>query len=202
MTDQAYRYTASALEGIARSTLKRYDERLITGGPAAVPIEKIAEWLGLTVLYLCLRKNGLILGETAFDDTFIPVYDREGRRYDFTPVSRGTVLINDSLLQDKTDGRLRFTVAHEVAHWLIHQDVFTGSRETAALLNPAKSSDADSLTERQANILATSLLLPAGQVKKAFYSLRGRGDIPVELARLFGVSLQAIGIFLRDHRLA
>ena len=66
------------LEAIARNTLKKYDSSLILGYEAkSVPIEDIIESLGLTLEYQYIRKNGRILGETVFDDDYIPIYNME-----------------------------------------------------------------------------------------------------------------------------
>ena len=66
------------LEAIARNTLKKYDSSLILGYEAkSVPIEDIIESLGLTLEYQYIRKNGRILGETVFDDDYIPIYNKE-----------------------------------------------------------------------------------------------------------------------------
>jgi len=195
----------NTLEGIARKTLKEYNPALLTGEPCAIPIEKIAEkHFGLSIEFHCLRKNGLILGETIFDDALVPVYDCEAKRYDFVFIKGGTIILDESLLCCKTDGRLRFTCAHELAHWLIHRELYLGSGETAALINPKKSSEDNSMIERQADILGTALLMPAGQVKRAFYRNMNtyRKDEPaVALAELFDVSKQAMGIFLKSHNL-
>lgn len=193
------------LEGIARKALKDYNPALLTGEPCAIPIEKIAEsHFGLSIEYHCLRKNGLILGETVFDDTPVPVYDRETKRYDFVLIEGGTIILDESLLHCKADGRLRFTCAHELAHWLIHRELYLGSGETAALINSKKSSEDSSVIERQADILGTALLMPAGQVKRAFYrnmNTSRKNEPAAALAELFDVSKQAMGIFLKSHNL-
>ena len=40
-------------------------------------------------------------------------------------IARNTLKNYDaSLLRCRTQGRLRFTAAHELAHWLIHQELY------------------------------------------------------------------------------
>lgn len=79
------------LEAIARNTLKKYDSSLILGYEAkSVPIEDIIESLGLTLEYQYIRKNGRILGETVFDDDYIPIYNMEAKQYELIFVERGT----------------------------------------------------------------------------------------------------------------
>jgi hypothetical protein len=189
------------LESVARGILKKYDPLLVTGEPRAIPIEEIVEQqYGLDVEYRCLRKNGIALGCTVFDGNLLPFYDMERRQYELLPVKSGTIVIDIRLLDSQKDGRLRFTFAHELAHWLIHQERFSGSGFAAA--STAKTSlEVDPDTERQADILATALLMPAGQVKRAFYHYRNSSSVSLTLAELFNVSNQAMGIFLRDHHL-
>lgn len=199
----SHRY--ATLRSIARKTLKEYDHSLLTGEPRAVPIEAIAEkHFGLCIEYHCLRKNGLVLGATIFDDTYLPIYDTENSEYTLIEANAGTIVLDESLLNGNADGRLRFTCAHEVAHWLIHKELYKGSGQAAALVNRKTSLEEDCVVERQANVLGTALLLPVGQVKKAFYEYRRtqpRQNAACSLATLFGVSRQAMSIYLKDHGL-
>ncbi|MCL2566406.1 MAG: ImmA/IrrE family metallo-endopeptidase [Defluviitaleaceae bacterium] len=199
-----YKYRSyAALEAIARNTLKNFDDDLLSGQPCAIPIEKLAAHLGLCIEYQCLRKNGVILGEMVYDNTLVPVYFRDLREYTLIEVSGKTIILDESLLKGRNDGRLRFTCAHEIAHWLLHQDIYLGTGQAAALGNPKKSSEENPIVERQANQLATLLLMPKVQVKKALYSVRSKTitDPTATLAELFEVSKQAIGIYLQEHNL-
>ena len=54
--------------------------------------------------------------------------------------------------------------------------------------------------EQQADMLASALLLPISQVKKAFYRTSGEDRVS-QLATQFGVSNQAMEIRLRNHHL-
>jgi len=191
----------AALEAIARKTLNAYDPMLLNGKPCAVPIEKLARKLGLSIEYQCLRKTGWLLGEMVYDKTFVPVYLRELKMYTLIVVNGSTIILDESLLRGPNDGRLRFTCAHEIAHWLLHRELYAGTGQAAAFINLKKSSEEDPAVERQANQLATLLLMPTVQVKRAFYTVRNQRDPAALLAELFGVSKQAMGIFLREHNL-
>jgi hypothetical protein len=188
---------------IARNTLKGFDSSLLSGPPSAIPIEKLAEHLGLCIEYQCLRKNGAILGEMVYDDSLVPVYFRDLKEYTLIQVNGKTIMLDESLLKGRGDGRLRFTCAHEIAHWLLHQDVYAGTGQAAAFGNPKKSSEENPAVERQANQLATLLLMPKVQVKKALFQIRSKAnqDPAAALAELFQVSKQAMGIFMREHNL-
>lgn len=190
------------LEAIARNTLKKYDESLVSGYDAKeVPIEEIIESMELSLEYQYIRNNGRILGETVFDDAYVPIYNMDEHRYELIFVERGTIILDASLLRCRTRGRHRFTAAHELAHWLIHQELYSGTSDTAAMLKSLrKSSEADRRIELQADMLASALLLPISQVKKAFYRTSGEDRVS-RLAAQFGVSNQAMEIRLRNHHL-
>ena len=89
--------------------------------------------------------------------------------------------------------RQRFTVAHELAHFLLHKDAVLQQKvkRTDGLLNDPFSYifPRDRKMEREANLFASSLLLPPNNFKPAFERLNG--DIG-SLARLFCVSEQVV----------
>jgi hypothetical protein len=197
------RYIRPALlEAIARNALKKYDPSLVLSlEPKSIPIEDMIETFGLSLEYQYIRKNGRILGETVFDDDYIPLYNMEQRKYELVFMERGTIILDASLLRCRSDGRLRFTAAHELAHWLIHQELYSGSGDTAAMLKSiSKSSDADKYIERQADALAGALLMPINQIKRSFYRVSGTDKVSV-LAEQFNVSRKAMEIRLKDHHL-
>ena len=190
-------YREQALETISRKVIKDYDPALIHQ-PATIPIEDIIEkQYKLTIVYQKIRKTGKILGETAFDDTFVAIYDDE-KGYIWLPVKRGTIIIDEKLLHPRSYGRLRFTLAHELAHWVIHQYIYSGSGQTAAMQQSiTKSSEVDKAVERQADLLGSFILMPAGQVKIGFYNNRINPHLTETLAKIFGVSKQAMDIRLQ-----
>lgn len=195
-------HESAVFEAVARRVLNEYDPALLWGEPVAVPIEDIALSLGLCIEYQRIRKNGAILGELVYDDGLIAVYDADMKRYDLIQVKGSTIILDESLLRRGSEGRLRFSCAHEVGHWLRHKEIYAGTGQAAAFGNPKKSSEENPIVERQANLLATSLLMPKSQVKKAFYRVRNTANPSERLAKLFGVSSQAMGIFLQEHNLA
>ena len=191
----------AALEVIARKALNSYDPMLLSGPPSAIPIEKLARKLGLSIEFQCLRKSGWLLGEMVYDKTYVPVYFRDLKKYELIHVNGKTIILDESLLCEKSEGRLRFTCAHEISHWLLHKEIYSGTGQTATFIDLKKSSEENTAAERQANQLATILLMPTVQVKKAYRGMRNNPDPSTPLAELFGVSKQAMGIFLREHNL-
>lgn len=194
-------YQEQALENIARQVLCSYDSELYYGTPTAIPIEEIIESHGVSLEYQYLRKNGHILGKTIFDKGLETVYDMEIHKYILFPVNAGTILVDASLCEeDSSTGRLRVTCAHELAHWVLHKGLYTGTGESAALL--AETSENN--MEVQANMLGSAILMPIAQIKRCFYQLRrGRqnGQLIDDMAGVFQVSRQAMRIRLTNHHL-
>jgi len=202
-------YSEHALESIALNVIKQYNPSLLYGTPRAIPIEDIIEkQYGLKIEYQHIRKNGELLGETIFGDMWVPIYDKESEEYTMISVKKGTIIIDAGLLNGVNDGRLRFTCAHELAHWLIHKDVYSGSEKLANMLNLAGVKHSEySIMEKQADSLGSSLLMPAGRVKAAYYSLsgtmahKGKTETIEMLSEQFDVSKQAMEIRLKTCKL-
>ena len=194
-------YSEQTMENIARRVLNAFDGRLYTGKPCAIPIENIIEWHGLIMEFQYIRKNGRILGQTIFDTGLEAVYDMERMEYTLFPVKAGTILIDASLCEEEAStGRLRFTEAHELAHWILHKGLYTGTGESAALRPAIRETD----MEIQANMLGSALLMPIAMVKRCFYQLRsGRDDQTLvrDMAEVFQFSRQAMRIRLQNHHL-
>lgn len=199
-------YREQVLEGIARKVITAYDPSLYYGVPTMIPIEDIIEAQGLTLEFQCLRKNGCVLGETIFDDGGAVIYDRDIPGYTIIEVKSGTILIDDSLCgEDSSTGRLRFTCAHELAHWLLHKELYRGTGESAAMVTESSITQGQNNTlETQANLLGAILLMPRPQLKRCFYRLRPGRDrqrLVTDMADVFQVSKQAMRIRLENQQL-
>ena len=90
--------------------------------------------------------------------------------------------------------RQRFTIAHEIAHFLLHRDQIGDGIEDSILY---RSSLSDS-REAEANRLAAQLLMPEELVLQAWKGLGGHKDQQTlkSLAGLFDVSESAMRIRL------
>ena len=194
---QYHRYHDEKLESIARQTLAKHDP-VLTQKAMATPIEDIMEQVfDLQIVYRHIRKNRCILGETVFTDSMITVYGECG--YESVFMKSGTVLIDVSLTEYKNLGRYRFTCAHELAHWIIDQTYFSNPSEYTPL---SSSTKVEKLIERQADRLATRLLMPKCTLKNAYYhGLSTEPDLVAYLANLYQVSQQAMTIRLSELRL-
>ncbi len=78
--------------------------------------------------------------------------------------------MNERLLDDRSEGRMCFTCAHEVAHWILHRPfVKTANRsspEGDAIV--CRSVDAKKPIEWQADFFAACLLMPEAEVRESF----------------------------------
>ena len=198
----SYKYHSDeALETIARKVISQHDPSLLDK-PTAIPVDDIIEMTyGLTLEFQFIRNNGRILGETVFADAVVPIYDRaDSMGYKLITVCAGTVIIDATLLHKRNSGRFRFTCAHELAHWVIDKDYFVQLGETAAMTErTAKSSQVDEMIERQANRMASRILMPKCTLKKAFYRTNGTAEnIITNLATVYDVSQQAMEIRLQE----
>lgn len=119
-----------------------------------IPVEDIIERaLGLRLLYEDLEK---VFGSN----------DVLGATY----VESGVICINERLFEHSSEGRLVFTCAHEVGHWVLHRryvDVEeTNNSKGEAIVSSLKNAKAP--IEWQADYFAACLLMPEKEIRDAF----------------------------------
>lgn len=149
------------LERIAYQVIQAYDESILLQ-PHALNVDQFAEqFLKLRLDFKELSHNASILGMLVFSDCRIPIYNPEQKAPRIITVKAGTALIEQSLLDHRKHGRARFTIAHECAHWLIHQP--KGQAQAFVCRTVGQSDERDWL-EWQADNLASALLMPAVSV--------------------------------------
>jgi len=192
-------FKTATLECIARKTLAQYDPSYLNLPPQAVPIERIIENIfGLNIGYMRLTVAGDELGRMIYDDGYTTRFNPEKDDYELVRVQAGTILIESLLVNDlKQYGRYRFTLAHELGHWLLHKQLFAGTGIAAATYGT--DSLTDDSAEWQANYIAKAILMPVGQVKRGFHGMRepNKNKI-IKLADIFEVSKQAMKIRLNE----
>jgi hypothetical protein len=90
--------------------------------------------------------------------------------------------------------RQRFTVAHEIAHFLLHRDEI-GSGVVDSIMY---RSSLTSRKETEANRLAADIVMPSKAVSRELERLGGRrtDDVVEELAAMFRVSIPAMKVRL------
>jgi Zn-dependent peptidase ImmA (M78 family) len=96
--------------------------------------------------------------------------------------------------------RQRFTLAHELAHHVLHADYLTRHVhvDTAVLQRNEKSSEGTDVKEVEANTFAAELLMPK-TLLKAFGRVDANDEVKIaEIARRFKVSATAMAIRLES----
>jgi hypothetical protein len=84
-----------------------------------------------------------------------------------TFVEKRLICVDASLVENKTKGRMFFTLAHEAGHWMLHRTYIRRSKtdETAHF---CRVQDAKRPVEWQADYFASCLLMPEEFVRDAF----------------------------------
>ena len=93
--------------------------------------------------------------------------------------------------------RRRFTLGHELGHWVLHRSgqeaLFCRRATVAPEETPADSRPPQPVTEEEANMFAAALLMPAELMRRHYRDTRGRPDCFEEMCRRFGSSAAAMG---------
>lgn len=227
----------SGLPIISHAEIDRHVERYLEdynpsllSEPQAVNIENFAEYyLGLNLEYVYLSHCGLILGRMIFrEKEMVPVYDPRKQRAEYLCAGRGTLLIDNTLLQDYTDYRFRSTIGHECGHWVYHSDycTFFDHHITQGIVQPeaaigCRQSDMDGSTdgdsrkklisdkdwmEHQANYFSAAILMPKTPFMDAVLELMEQekligSALPNALSKIFQVSPKSAEIRLTQLNL-
>jgi hypothetical protein len=137
------------------------------GGPEIpVPVESIAEdYLGLRIEQAYMDCSGMLLPA----ERLVLINAAEGPRSEL-PLRR-----------------FRFTIAHELGHWLCH--AIEGAEPAVSYCRPLDLTQAaDRSLEREANVFAAELLMPEPAIRAGWEELRS----PEDLASRFDVSPSAM----------
>lgn len=109
----------------------------------------------------------------------------------FLEVRANTIIVEARLLDQENQGRYRFTLAHELAHWLLHKEYIISAQNEAAYIDGTHSNK----MEKQADYFASAILMPVAIIKKYYYSIHGKGyskfEVIADMAERFSVSKQA-----------
>ncbi|TXJ55629.1 ImmA/IrrE family metallo-endopeptidase [Brachyspira aalborgi] len=148
--------------------INKEDIKIIKDNQKSCPIRitAITEEYGIDVYNLSMSSNisGAII--------------KEGDKY--------VIYVNDK----HTPNRQRFTIAHEIAHYILHKEKI-GDNLTDNAMYRSKLSN---VFERQANILASEILMPVNFVMQFIEENKSVS----EMASLFKVSEGAMRIRLRQ----
>ncbi|MDR1705243.1 MAG: ImmA/IrrE family metallo-endopeptidase [Clostridiales bacterium] len=220
--------TYDALDEYAENVVEDFAPELLRT-PGILDADAFIEYyLGLQTEYHRIRYDRKVLGMTAFNNGFLQVANEETGAPEPMPVTTGTVIIDTSLTLKRNLPRLRFTTMHEGSHWLIHREAFAednpfgriGIYENQYLAakegridysrSRRERSDIERI-ERQADFLASAILMPRPALRVAFREffrfydekahriVKGSSamddcfavQLPEYVAALFGVSKRA-----------
>lgn len=191
--------------------------------PMEIDVDRlITRYLGMEQDFQYLSHCGMFLGMTVFNDTDrVIVYNPQANRAEYIRVRAGTVIIDNSLLEDKQEHRYRFTAGHEAAHGILHPDYFAYNPNQLSMfgsdyvpmvqcrVDSAKSvqkpvtqwTDKDRM-EWQANRLSSAILMPKSMVLKVAHDAEDNSIHPntgVEaVVEVFNVSTEAAFYRLKD----
>lgn len=144
------------LEIVANKVLQIHCPEVLTT-PQPIPVEEIMEEnYHLHLRPVSLTPDSSILGETIFSDGVREVWTPKniGWELELIPVSAGDILL-DEMMFEKMKERTAFTEAHELGHWILHQECFkrNSSRSVGRWL------------EAEADTFASAFLLPRDPVR-------------------------------------
>lgn len=142
-------------------------------GQVPVKVGALAQALGLRVVVaaLPLKISGLI-----------------------KPDDEGGFVIKVNRFESKE--RQRFTIAHEIAHFLLHRDKIQSGVVDSVLYRSKLSSR----VEAEANRLAADIIMPRDKIREIarLHPMRNGSDLVATLAETFQVSRQAMDIRMGD----
>ena len=203
-------YTFSQVPYITYDALEEYAMRVVYDfaperlrSPGSLDVDAFLEfYLGLTVDFRRICYNKRVLGMTAFNDGTVEVMDEETGKIVDLPVTAGTVIIDSSLNSKRNEARRRFTMIHEGGgHWLLHKKAFAednpfgpaGVYENQYLAakegridysRSRKERNDIERMERQADFLASAILMPKPALREAFKDyFRFYNDTPRRIVR-------------------
>ena len=185
--------------------------------PQAIDIETFLEvYLGLTIDFQFLSNDGRYLGMMVFNDTNkVIVYKPEENCADYISAKAGTVLIDNTLLEENQEHRFRYTAGHECGHNIYHWLYYYYDRNQLSLFddeqlamvqcrsiamnhtkntNPRYWTDEERM-EWQANAFSSAILMPKSSVVTLSKDFKDRETNPVPLiwttSDVFNVSGEA-----------
>ena len=184
-----------------------------------IDIEGLANFLGLTVTYETFAEKDFDKIGFLSDGKTPLLVRRNGRVVSFL-FPLGTIVLDVSLHADKESGRCRFTIAHEIAHFMIDQHrpaaQYHRTFDAEKKYSVAEMNELFNIVENQADRLAAAILMPRFTVDRALDDFYKGKRIPVygqniiapkedkaisRMAAQIGVSYSAMLIRLRQFGL-
>jgi hypothetical protein len=184
-----FEYSRSQLEEKANDLIRQTNAKRFKA-PEEIDVYDIVDFLGCTPDWLYLTPVGKILGMTAFSDFIWLAWPASHFEEGMVPhqvyINTGTILIDESLLDNGDKAKERFTVIHECFHWILHQKCYKrrlreySSVCTASMIRNTgkKPMTAMEINEWQANYCAACFLMPKAAVENTFSLILGESVVP------------------------
>ena len=170
------------IESKASDLIKDFSKHQGKTISAPIPVFEMAEFLGY---HIDFRNDGIyedlnILGGLQIEDKRIE--------------------INENL--ENQEGRMHFTVAHELGHLLMHASGYESKEHSDCKQDEGTGGTKENNLEKEADLFAAHLLMPSGEIKNAFFRQRKKPIIMTD-HRFFGLlkkkrSKRQRALFLSD----
>lgn len=211
------RLKANGTPILSGSELDIIGERLVTDFLQEPPIDPreidmdrfVTRYLQFCLDYKYLSHCGVYLGATIFTSSDkIPVYVPERSQAEYIHADAHTVIIDEALLDENQEHRYRFTLGHEAAHGILHEQFFIRKEDEKSLhweeaveircrsdsydfyqKQPVKWTD-QRRVEWQANRLAAALLMPKTMVAVMVARNPIKGDFKRQIDLVHAISKQ------------
>lgn len=149
------------------------------------------EKLGLEVEWKYITPNKKLLGMIFFDDGKFPIWDtgnyKKGDLPHIENFKKGTIVINNILIDNKDRKKEIFVCGHEVMHWVKDKEYF--KTHTTDVIHACKEDVFEKtfwnnkmteveVIERQTNYLNAAVLMPRYLIKKEFFKRLRYKNIP------------------------
>lgn len=174
------------IDNIAEKFLMDFNPEILV---TPQPIDEdrfLTEYLGLEQDFQYLSHCGCYLGMLVFNDTNkVQVYDTYTGRAEYISAKAGTVIIDNTLLEEGQEQRYRFTAIHEGGHWIFHRKKYYRDMAQISVFDffdmpniqcrtvsvdpkfkPIHKWNDNDTMEWQANYFASALLMPKSMVFK------------------------------------
>ncbi|MGL4873464.1 MAG: ImmA/IrrE family metallo-endopeptidase [Clostridium sp.] len=149
----------------------------------------IEKYLGLELEYKDLMTNEA--AKLIVDGIGVEFVEEQGAKIKILCVPEKTILINTRKTINKNEAGLRFSLAHEASHWILHKEYS---------IEFIKRNRLEKIIEKEANFLAAELLMPTEKficnIEKFKKEVINKNFIK-EMAKKFNVSKKAVLIKIR-----
>jgi len=158
--------TKKEIEIKSLDLIKDFSKKMGKTIPPPIPVIEIAEFLGYDIDF---RNDGI------YEDINI---------LGGLQINSSTIEINENL--GNQEGRMHFTIAHEIGHLIMHASRNELSEQNDCKQDEGLDGNKENNLEKEADLFAAHLLMPSSEMKKAFFKMRKK---PLKMTgyRLFGL---------------